>query len=154
MPSFDPALYDLVIGVGNPLRGDDALGRRLADAFAARERPGLIVISCRQLTPELCEEIARAHRVLFVDAGPTTALAPIAPDTNHLPTTHRMEPGALLALAELLYGRAPEADLFTLEARDFGLGAPLSPPAEAALAAALERLQASLRPGALEGGRA
>jgi Ni,Fe-hydrogenase maturation factor len=58
---------DLVIGLGNPLRGDDGVGWWLAQR-ARRLRPTPRVLQVRQLTPELCVELAAARRVLFIDA--------------------------------------------------------------------------------------
>ncbi|MEB3362613.1 MAG: hypothetical protein VKI42_10885 [Synechococcaceae cyanobacterium] len=58
---------DLVIGIGNPLRGDDGVGRWLA-------RRGELWLpqaqwrAVQQLTPELAADVAAAARVLFIDA--------------------------------------------------------------------------------------
>ena len=56
----------LVIGIGNPLRGDDGIGWRLAAGLAAR--PGLAVRCQQQLTPELAAELAAVERLLLLDA--------------------------------------------------------------------------------------
>ena len=56
----------LVIGIGNPLRGDDGIGWRLAAQLPAGA--GLVVRCRQQLTPELAEELAAVERVLFLDA--------------------------------------------------------------------------------------
>lgn len=60
----------LIIGYGNPLRGDDAVG------FLAAERlsrtiadPGVTVLAVHQITPELAEPVSRARRVIFMDAS-------------------------------------------------------------------------------------
>ncbi|HYG98513.1 MAG TPA: hydrogenase maturation protease [Terriglobales bacterium] len=77
----------LVIGYGNPLRSDDALGWRVAEALRSRfehqfshtqARVGagsadVEVISCQQLNPELADPISRADLVLFVDAADPAA---------------------------------------------------------------------------------
>jgi Ni,Fe-hydrogenase maturation factor len=47
----------LVIGYGNELRGDDAIGQWVARAVAAH-----------QLTPELAEDLAHTDYAVFVDA--------------------------------------------------------------------------------------
>ena len=61
----------LVIGIGNPLRGDDGVGPRLAaeaEALAPRPRrgrePDLAVRAVQQLTPELAPEVAEARAAL------------------------------------------------------------------------------------------
>ena len=59
----------LVIGYGNPLRGDDAVGLHVGDAL--RDDPRLDrarIITCPQLTPELAEDISAADLVVLVDA--------------------------------------------------------------------------------------
>lgn len=64
---------DLVIGIGNPLRGDDGVGRWLAER-AEQLPPGTptgdppLVRTVQQLTPELAAELTDARRVLFIDA--------------------------------------------------------------------------------------
>ena len=58
---------DLVIGIGNTLRGDDGVGWWLAQR-AERWRPAVQVRVVQQLTPELAAELAPVNRVLFIDA--------------------------------------------------------------------------------------
>jgi len=68
----------LIIGIGNPLRGDDGLGWRvveilrqhgsIAETPAVRpDRAPFDTITCHQLTPELAEKVACATRVIFID---------------------------------------------------------------------------------------
>jgi hydrogenase maturation protease len=122
----------LIIGYGNPLRGDDAFGYRAAERI-----PGAIAV--HQLTPELMDPIARADRVLFLDA--TTEGAPgeirrrqVLPAAEGAASlTHHSTPESLLAGAQSLYGRAPEAELITVTAATFALSETLSPEVEKAL---------------------
>lgn len=58
---------DLLIGLGNSLRGDDGVGPQLV-AWADGQWPWLRVRAVHQLTPELSDDLAAARRVLFVDA--------------------------------------------------------------------------------------
>jgi hydrogenase maturation protease len=113
----------LLIGYGNVLRGDDALGpmaaERLRPLLTGALRINAELLSCHQLYPELAEPLARCELALFVDAvacgEPGTVrvqrLWPQSGDTASL--THHVQPAALLALAQALYGRAPEAMLVT-----------------------------------------
>ena len=58
----------LIIGYGNPLRGDDGLGWRAAEQLAEIiPQSEAEVIACHQLTPELAEPISRARLVIFID---------------------------------------------------------------------------------------
>ena len=59
----------LVIGYGNSLRGDDGVGRQVAEQVAAWNLPQVSSLSVHQLTPELAESIAHTDVVLFVDAS-------------------------------------------------------------------------------------
>ena len=124
-------LRSLLIGIGNPLRGDDGVGWRLAE-----ELGGLAV---HQLTPELAAELAAVDRVLFVDAwllppGPLPAgrfqpcLRAVAPGASGLGSSHRLEPAELLALAAALDQARPEAQELLLPAHDLAHGTRLSPP--------------------------
>jgi len=60
-----PRRKRLVIGIGNPLRGDDGVGTWLAEQAAvltAAEPDGPVAVrSVQQLTPELAEELGRAQ---------------------------------------------------------------------------------------------
>src|SRR5262249_5822451 len=101
----------LVIGYGNELRCDDGVGPRAARAVAAWQLPGVAAVAAHQLTPELAERIGAAERVVFVDAGPGDVVLTrsIEPGRAALVLGHTGEPRELLALAEALYGRRPEA---------------------------------------------
>jgi hydrogenase maturation protease len=120
----------LIIGFGNPLRGDDAFGLRAAERIGG-------AIAVHQLTPELMDPIARADRVLFLDATAEGAPGEI----RHRPLepraegafTHHVTPEALLAGALALYGHAPEAEIITVSGANFALSDRLSPAVEAAL---------------------
>ena len=61
----------LIIGYGNPMRGDDAIG-----CHAARELeqhfwndPTVEVMATQQLTPEMVDDILQRDFVLFLDAS-------------------------------------------------------------------------------------
>ncbi len=149
---------DLVIGIGNPLRGDDGVGWRLAEPLEARRRaavrPTLAVRMVQQLTPELVAELAGAGRVLFVDAwrapaGAVPLLRPLAPEgaagagqgAGVGVFSHALAPADLLALAERLQGCAPPAWELLVPAFAFEHGSELSP----SLRRALPRARALLR---------
>jgi hydrogenase maturation protease len=130
----------LIIGYGNPLRGDDGLGYRAAERI-----PGAIAV--HQLTPELMDPISRADRVVFLDASAEgvpgeirrRALVPAASGAF----THHATPEGLLAGALELYGRCPEATLITVTGASFELSESLSPEVQAALEEILRSVCAS-----------
>lgn len=144
----------LVIGIGNPLRGDDGVGALLAEQAAvltAAEPGGPVAVrSVQQLTPELAEELAQLDAVLFIDAwaapaGAEPQLQPLCPagaaSAGASSDSHRLAPADLLAVSQALYGRAPEAQLLLVPAYAFEHGTALS----AGLQAALPPARALLR---------
>lgn len=136
----------LVIGYGNDLRGDDAVGPLAAAAVAAWELPGVRALATHQLAPELAQVLAMAELAIFVDACASPdreevevhLIAPAALDTA---LGHTSDPCGLLALTAALYGRCPAAWSITVPAQSFAFGAGLSPLAERGFAAALERVR-------------
>ena len=143
---------DLLIGWGNPLRGDDGVGQTIAAALERWGQPQLTVVEAVQLTPELAPLLAAARRVLFVDAAAGAAavtggwrLQPVPPlepggttaAWSSQPLSHHASPGVLLMLAETLYGRRPPAWQLLVAAHACGFGCGLSPATEALLPGAL-----------------
>lgn len=132
----------LIIGYGNQLRGDDAFGAIVA-LHLQNVLPveGTQVLTPHQLTPDLAEPISTAGRVVFIDvrddpdAEPGTVGREILTPTPDPPGafSHHVSPAALLAYAEMLYGTAPCAALFTVVGRDFEFMHPLSGPVMRAL---------------------
>jgi hydrogenase maturation protease len=125
------AYSTVVIGYGNTLRGDDAIGPWVAGALAARHLPDVLALAVAQLTPELAEQLAQARTAFFIDAQ-VDAFCAIeqtrlyAAETNSH-GTHQCSPRQLLELAQLLYGQAPEAWMLRVSGEDFGLRESLSP---------------------------
>ena len=143
---------DLLIGWGNPLRGDDGVGQAIAAAVERWGQPQLAVVEAVQLTPELAPLLAGARRVLFVDAEAGAAaitggwrLEPVPPlepggttaAWSSQPLSHHASPGVMLMLAETLYGRRPPAWQLLVAAHACGFGCGLSPATEALLPGAL-----------------
>ena len=138
----------LVIGFGNPLRGDDGAGWHAAGLIAAdRRAEGVTVLRRHQLTPELAEDVSAADLVVFVDAaGPGAApgsvvATAVEPDRGRVGRaapafSHHLDPEGLVALAEALYGHAPPATLVRVGAADMEPGTELS----AAVAGAMRRV--------------
>ncbi len=121
----------LVIGIGNPLAGDDGAGHAAAGRLA--RRPDVTVRVCQQLAPELAVDIAAAECVIFIDAATSGAGVAIRrldrPGEPHVagsPVTHVLSPEALVALARVVSGRAPRAYLITIPGLCFEIGAGLS----------------------------
>jgi hydrogenase maturation protease len=129
----------LLIGYGNTLRGDDALGPMAVEHLRPL-LPNAECLSCQQLAPELAERLADCELALFVDAAcdgepgevRIERLTPKAGDAASS-LTHHVNAAALLELAQTLYGRAPQAALLTGTGAAFGNYEGLSEPAQQAL---------------------
>jgi hydrogenase maturation protease len=138
-PSF------LVIGYGNTLRNDDGVGPRVAEALEALQLPGVSTLSCPLLAPETAEPVARAARVIFVDAavdGPQEVrFHKLAPAANSQVMAHAASPDTILALARDVYGRAPEAWLLTIPVVSLALGDRLSAAAQVNIEIAIQKLK-------------
>ena len=135
---------NLIIGIGNSLRGDDGVGPWVVDAVPAR--PGLETMTVHQLTPELVETMGRAERVLFVDAALHTSeldLGRVLP-APHRGVGHACTPAALLGWCELLEVSVPETWLLAIPAASFELGESLSERTRACVPEALIRIEAWL----------
>jgi hydrogenase maturation protease len=140
----------LVMALGNPSRGDDALGPELAARLEAAALPGVEVIVEFQLQVEHSLDLEGRRLVVFVDAA-VDARAPCeiravmpARDASH--TSHALSPAAVLETFERVTGQAaPAARVLAVRGESFELGAPLSPEARANLEAAWGRLAALLR---------
>jgi hydrogenase maturation protease len=129
----------LILGYGNPLRGDDGFGceaaRRLA---AAIHDPSVDIRELHQLTPELAEPVSQVAHVIFLDAAREGAPGEIRRQTIEPEAagtfTHHLTPEGLIACARELYGHAPTATLFTAAGFSFDYATRLSEPMSAAAA--------------------
>ncbi len=139
----------LVVACGNPLREDDGLAWRVADA--CRDDARFEVIAVQQLAPEIADRIADADGVVFVDARRdgrpgSIRFDPIEPGGDVAGFTHFASPEGLLACAHALRRRAPRAALLSTTGARFGHGESLSP----VVAAAIPELMGVLRRAATD----
>jgi hydrogenase maturation protease len=127
----------LIIGYGNPLRGDDGIGWQVVEQLAKLAGDSTKVLAVHQLTPELAEPISEANVVIFIDAcyegqpGSWTCET-IHPDPKPLDAyTHYFTPINLLSHAQAMYGASPKALLISVPGSSFACGQELSPRVEA-----------------------
>ncbi len=122
----------LILAIGNPARGDDALAPLLVERLAAKPLPpGTERLAVIQLQPEMAFDLIGYGRVVLVDAGigtpPPFAFEPLFPRRDDSWTSHRLSPWALLQIChEVLKTPPPPAFLLTISGERFDLGAPLS----------------------------
>jgi hydrogenase maturation protease len=149
----------LIIGYGNPLRGDDGAGvlavKRLAGEISSgANREAITCLTVFQLTPELAEDVSQADNVIFIDAARGDTPGQIAyhefypaqwmgePEPGSY--THHVNPATLLANAERLYGKCPAAWLYSITGRNFELGDSLSAEVDQALATLIGQIKARI----------
>lgn len=125
----------VILGCGNPSRGDDGLG----PALMARVRtwveahPGrpITAVEDFQLQVEHTLDLEDRDLALFIDAaasGPApVALRLVEPEADSSFTTHALSPAALLhAYLALDHGSPPPAFALAVRGHSFGLGEALS----------------------------
>jgi hydrogenase maturation protease len=141
----------LVIGYGNDLRSDDAVGKRVAEAVATWNLPYVRALAVHQLTPELTVRLTDVERVIFVDAYRATPeqevqVRPLEPVYAGGIAGHTGDPQSLLALTKALYSYCPRAWWVTIPGVNFEVGDSLSFIAERGVAVALKRIDQLIDP--------
>lgn len=144
----------LVIGLGNPDRGDDAAGLRVAAVLAARALPGVVVEQAEADALALMQRWQGFALVVLVDAA-----APLAqPGRIHrldasrqplprdvaLGSTHAFGLAETVELARTLGQLPGRLIVYAIEAAGFTRGAALSPEVAAAVGTAAARIAAEL----------
>lgn len=140
----------LIIGYGNPSRGDDALGPGLLEEIARLlpqhpEWGAIELLTDFQLQIEFVLDLADRQRIVFVDAAASGAepfaFAPLTASSGSTAATHALTPDALLTVFCNHYDCAPPPSfLLAIRGHDFELGAPLSDAARHNLQAACDML--------------
>jgi hydrogenase maturation protease len=145
----------LVIGIGNPSRGDDAVGPMLVERLqAAIDHVGVedaVEVLCdQQLMVEHALDVEGRRAVVFLDAavGPAGRVScdPVVPAVGLPVLSHRCSPAQLLGLVTSTLQRpAPPAWTVSVGGHGFELGAPLHPTTASALDDAWNTLVERLR---------
>jgi len=128
----------LILGIGNPSRGDDAVGPLIIEWLEDR-----VGFECRwnyQLQIEDAEAIDAYDAVLFIDAHVNQEslidLSEACPLEDSSFTTHSLSPEAVTSLNRKYFSQHPKVQLLSLKGESFELGAELSNTAELALSEA------------------
>jgi len=132
---------DIVIGIGNEIRGDDGVGPHVVDAIPARA--DLETMTVHQLAPEIAEQIRQARRVLFVDSCLDCDEVQLTrvEASEHRGLGHACAPGAVMGWTKLVYDEVPESWLLSIPGFSFELGFGLSPRSKALIPEALHRIE-------------
>ena len=157
MGDGEPAERVVVIGLGNPLLTDDAIGVRAAEALAERlaDNPAVDVVQSAWGGMRFVDLLAGYDRAIIVDAiewrkGPPGTIYRLTPD-EAIPTLravsyHDVSLGTALALGRTLDIPLPtETVFFAVEAAETRtFGEQLTPAVQAALPELVRRVEAQL----------
>ena len=142
----------LIVAYGNPLRSDDGLAWRAADALAPKfSESDVEIFRLHQLTPELADTVRNFGTVIFVDAASCDAshdkpgmirLEEVRGGTSEPARfSHVLSPTKVLDLALQLYRASPRAFIITVTGEKFDHGDSLSAPVASALPELVARIE-------------
>ncbi len=136
----------VVLAVGNPSRGDDALGPLLAERLEAVRPAGVEVIVDFQLQVEHALDLEGRRGVIFVDAARNLdtdyQLTPVGPARDASHSSHALSPAAVLdTFRRCTHREPPPAWILAVRGERFELGEALSAVAGASLESAWLRLR-------------
>ncbi len=114
----------LLVGIGNPGRGDDGLGPALAQRIERHALPGVEVDIAFQLTVEHALDVAKAGMVVFADADlsarePFTFTEVSIGSPSYL-DSHNVSPRSVMILAEQLFGSTARGFTLAISGHAFG----------------------------------
>ena len=140
----------LVIGLGNPLRGDDSVGRVVASRVKLRNQPFLKVVESSGEGTDLMELWSGAGTVIVVDAVASGAEAGMVQrfdaGQQALPvrfsgaSTHAFGLGEAVELARVLHQLPQRLIVFGIEGKCFDVGSKLSVQVEKIVPHAVDRV--------------
>ncbi len=146
--AFDPIL---VIGIGNPERGDDRAGREVARRLGAIGLRGARIVEAEGEATTLLALMEKAPGVFLIDAcvsgAPAGSVRRIdlaqtpLPDARYGVSSHGFGLAEAIALAAALGALPRCCVLYAIEGARFDIGAPLS----AAVSDAVEQVVRALR---------
>jgi hydrogenase maturation protease len=139
----------VVVGFGNPLRGDDGVGVRVADALVERWADRVTFLVGHQPLPEWAATLAEADIAFVVDATvqpvSRVGLRRLRPNADRGTLDgHTLGVQQLLHLTETLYGQAPRTYVLELPAERLSFSERLSHRSQRAAAQAVRLLDRRL----------
>ena len=131
----------LIIGYGNTLRTDDAIGQFIAEALGG--------IAIEQLSLDYAETISQVDFLVLLDAAYGETAGEIKIEAIHaqdgIAMTHQSSPNKLLQMTKELYGSAPETLLITITGANFDYGDKFSPELQVLLPRLVEQVKDIIR---------
>jgi hydrogenase maturation protease len=156
------AARGIVIGIGNPDRGDDAAGRVVARLLRGALAEEIEVVEQDGEATALLSRIEGQAAAFLVDACASGApagtvrrfdvIANPLPGTIFRASTHGFGLVEAVELARALGRLPPLCIVYAIEGRSFAVGTSLSPPVEMAVADVARRLRAEIADVIASGG--
>lgn len=145
----------LIVGIGHPDRGDDAVGRVVAAQLRRDASLRAEVIETDGEAAKLLDLFDGVADVIIVDAGLSgaeagtihrldAAAAPL-PRPMFATSSHAIGLAESIELARTLGSLPRRCIVYAVEARSFELGAPLSPPVAGAVARVIAHVLGEIR---------
>ncbi|MGB7622995.1 MAG: hydrogenase maturation protease [Terriglobia bacterium] len=145
----------LVIGVGNPDRGDDAVGLLVAREVAKLGLAGVDVVESQGDVSQLLELFQRHHTVFVIDAigsgNPAGTIFCFEANAAPLPrnfssgSTHALGLAVAIDLAQTLNQLPPRLMVFGVVGQNFAIGSTLSSAVEKAIPEVVDRISKEFR---------
>jgi hydrogenase maturation protease len=144
----------LVLGLGNPLRGDDAAGRCAVRGLLDLASPDIEIREHDGEAADLLARLAGRAAAVLIDCSLSGAppghvrrfdLAAGPPPADlRAVSSHGLGLAAALELARALGVLPPRCRVFTVEGESFAIGAPLTPAVAAGVTAMVACIRAEL----------
>ncbi len=144
----------MVIGIGNPERGDDRAGRAVVERLRASPPAGVELRGIAGEAADLVELLEEAHGAYLIDAclsgakpGTVRRLDLVAKPLDRrdfAASTHGFGLAEAVELARALGQLPAPCVLYAIEGADFAAGAPMSAAVAAAVGEVAERLRAEI----------
>jgi hydrogenase maturation protease len=143
-----------IIGVGNPDRGDDGIGRAVAEQLRAQVGGGIEVAALDGEVTALLDCLERAQAAYLIDAVSSGAppgtvhrfdvAAEPLPSISFAASTHGLGLAEAIELARAMRSLPSTCVVYGIEAASFEDGQPLSPAVSAASGRVTKRILAEL----------
>ncbi len=136
----------LIIGFGSEIRGDDAFGPQIAYQLEDLVHPAIQVETCQGLTPDIALTMSEMDLVIFIDCAVGHEPGVInhkeihTSDDKSLSMVHFLSPESLMTWCGSLYGKLPEAHVFTVTGKCYEISDNLTEPVQQAVPRVIEQV--------------
>ncbi|MGF1619959.1 MAG: hydrogenase maturation protease [Rhodomicrobiaceae bacterium] len=144
----------MVIGIGNPERGDDGAGRLAARRLREQLPPDAVIVETSGEPSALLNELAKASSAILIDACVSGSrpgavqrfdvTAKPLPETFRDLSSHGLGVGVAIELARSLDQLPHRCILYVIEGRQFDIGRTLSPEVDVAIGDVCDRIAAEI----------